>query len=63
MTTAIYREVEVVLVNEPSGWVSVDVRLSSGPITFTCPSEAIAISKAKDVIDKHNREASDSAAD
>jgi len=54
MNIAIYHEVEVQIARLADGVVLVEVRLPSGTGTLACRSEAIAISKAKLMIDKDN---------
>jgi hypothetical protein len=52
MNIAIYQSVEIQTVHVTDGTVWVEVRLPTGARTFDCRSEAIAIAKAKILIDK-----------
>jgi len=53
MNIAIYRDVEVRLERLPNNFIRVEICLPGRAITFECQSEAIAIGKAKVLIDKH----------
>jgi hypothetical protein len=52
MNIAIYRDIEVRLEHLPNDVVRVELCLPGRAITFECRSEAIAIAKAKILIDK-----------
>jgi hypothetical protein len=52
MNIAICQGVEIQIVHLTDGTLRVEVRLATGARTFDCRSEAIAIAKAKIMIDK-----------
>jgi hypothetical protein len=63
MNVAIYREIEVRFEHLPNNAVRGEFTLPDRTVTFECPSEALAIGKAKVLIDKHRLGLLDSATD
>jgi hypothetical protein len=63
MNIAIYQGVEIQIVHLTDGTVWVEVLLPTGARTFDCRSEAIAMAKAKILIDKDHLGLLDSDSD